>query len=175
MEFFFYAVPTLMGALMIAMAVAVINRHRRLREAWSSGLTAEGRCLRTYTTTSRHGDNHHISTTLHHVYEFVLPTGRPVRFEDQNGPATIVEGDIVTVYYAADRPEAATVRAPDPSRSTAALIGALCFFGVALAFCVVFMATANDMFDASDSFDFDDGYDSGDGFDPDQGFDPDLP
>ncbi|MGW6025753.1 DUF3592 domain-containing protein [Streptomyces sp. NPDC055099] len=180
MEFFFYAVPTLMGALMIAMAVAVIKRHQRLREAWESGLTAQGRCLRTYTTTSRHGDNHHISTTLHHVYEFTLPTGRSIRFEEQNGPGTIIEGDVVTVYYAADRPEAATVRAPDPAKSTAALIGALCFFGVVLAICVFFMVAVNDMFDASESVDWDPtdsggGYEQGGGFDSDGGADQGWP
>lgn len=185
-EFFFYAVPTLMGAGVVAMAVAVINRHLRLREAWASGLTAEARCLRTYTTTSRHGDRSRISTTLHHVYEFTPPAGRPVRFEERNGPATIIEGDFVTVYYAADRPEAATAQAPDPARSAVALTGVLCFFGLMLAFCVFFMVTANDMFDSSgssDVFDSDDGYAPDDGFDPDDygvdpdedGFDPDLP
>ncbi|MGW0902628.1 DUF3592 domain-containing protein [Streptomyces sp. NPDC002853] len=156
--------PTLIGAVVIATGVAVINRHLRLREAWASGLTAQARCLRTYTTTSRHGDRGRVSTSLHHVYEFTPPAGRPVRFEETNGPGTIIEGDIVTVYYAADRPEAATVRAPDPARSTAALIGALCFFGVMLAFCVFFMVTANDMFDASESFDWDP-TDSGDEID----------
>lgn len=160
MEFFFYAVPILMGAGVIAMAVAVINRHLRMREAWASGLTAEGRCLRTYTTTSGHGDRSHIRTTLHHVYEFTPPAGRPVRFEEQNGPATIIEGDFVTVYYAADRPEAATVQAPDPARSAASLVGVLCFFGVMLAFLVFFMVTAGDMFDASESFDSDGGWNS---------------
>ncbi|MEV6751910.1 DUF3592 domain-containing protein [Streptomyces sp. NPDC051214] len=167
-EFFFYAVPTLIGAIVIAMAVAVINRHLRRREAWASGLTAEARCLRTYTTTSRHGDGHHVSTTLHHVYEFTPPAGRPVRFEEENGPGTIIEGDVVTVYYAADRPEAATVHAPDLAKSTATLIAVLCFFGVMLAFCVFFMVTANDMFDASESFDWDP-------TDPDVGADQEWP
>ncbi|MEU3740255.1 DUF3592 domain-containing protein [Streptomyces sp. NPDC032198] len=160
MEFFFYAVPTLIGAGVIAMAVKVIKRYSQLRQAWASGLTAQARCLRTYTTTSRHGEDHHITTTLHHVYEFTPHAGRPVRFEEENGPATIVEGDLVTVYYAAGRPEAATAHEPSPGKSAAATIGVLCFFGVMLAFCVFFMATAHEMFSAADMFDSDDVFDS---------------
>lgn len=165
----FYVVPALISAAVIAMAVTVIRRYTQVRQAWSSGLTAEARCLRTYTTTSRHGDSNHIRTTLHHVYEFTPPAGRPVRFEEENGPATTVEGDFVTVYYTADRPERATAHAPSPARGAAATIGVLCFLGVMLAFCIFFMVTANDMFGTADVFD------SGEGFEPDDGFEPDLP
>ncbi|MGW5736078.1 MULTISPECIES: DUF3592 domain-containing protein [Streptomyces] len=161
MEFFFYAVPTLMGAGLIAVAVKVIGRYQQVRQAWASGLTAEARCLRTYTTTSRHGDGDRVTSTLHHVYEFTPPGGRAVRFEEDNGPATTIEGDFVTVYYAADRPEAATAHAPSPGKSTASLVALLCFLGVALAFCVFFMVTAHGMFDAADMFG------TGDELDPD--------
>ncbi|MCX4667023.1 DUF3592 domain-containing protein [Streptomyces sp. NBC_01381] len=146
MEFMFYAVPTLIAAVVIAMAVKVVKRFLELRQAWSSGLTAEARCLRTYTTTSGGGHNDHVTTTLHHVYEFTPSGGRAVRFEEENGPATTVEGDFVTVHYTADRPEKATAHAPSPVKSAAGTIGLLCFFGVMLAFCVFFMVTANDMF-----------------------------
>ncbi|MEV2251318.1 DUF3592 domain-containing protein [Streptomyces sp. NPDC050147] len=142
--------PTLTCAGVIAMAVKVIKHYVQLRQAWSSGLTAEARCLRTYTTTSRHSDNDRFRTTLHHVYEFTPPAGRPVRFAEEDGPATIIEGDFVTVHYAADRPEKATAHSPSPAKGAAAMIGMLCFLGVMLAFCVAFMATAHDMFDLAD-------------------------
>ncbi|MFG2647188.1 DUF3592 domain-containing protein [Streptomyces sp. NPDC048436] len=156
-EFMFYAVPAFIGAVVIAMAVKVIKRSLELRQAWSSGLTAEARCLRTYTTTSSHSDSSRVTTTLHHVYEFTPSAsasvsafaGRPVRFEEENGPATTIEGDIVTVHYAADRPERATAYAPSPVKNAAGTLGMLCFLGLMLAFSIYFMVTANDMF-ASD-------------------------
>ncbi|MFG2496764.1 DUF3592 domain-containing protein [Streptomyces sp. NPDC048441] len=146
MEFMFVAVPVLIAAAVIAMAVKVIRRSLELRSAWSSGLTAEARCLRTYTTTSSRNDSSHTTTTLHHVYEFTpSAAGRPVRFEEENGPATTIEGDFVTVHYTAERPERATAHAPSPVKNAASTIGLLCFFGVMLAFCVFFLVTANDM------------------------------
>ncbi|MEU6678350.1 DUF3592 domain-containing protein [Streptomyces sp. NPDC046925] len=146
MEFMFYVVPALIAAVVIAMAVKVVRRSLELRQAWASGLTAEARCLRTYTTTSRNSDSGHTTTTQHHVYEFTPPAGRPVRFEEENGPAATVEGDFVTVHYAAGRPEKATAHAPSPVKNAVGTVGLLCFLGVALAFCVFFVVTANDLF-----------------------------
>lgn len=150
MEFMFFAVPAIIGGVVITMAVKVIRRSLQLRQAWASGLTAEARCLRTYTTTSRHGDSNRISTTFHHVYEFTPSGGRPVRFEEENGPATTIEGDFGTVHYAADRPEKATAHAPSPVQNVASTVGLLCFLGVVLAFCVFFMVTANGLFGTDD-------------------------
>ncbi|MEU7582031.1 DUF3592 domain-containing protein [Streptomyces sp. NPDC041068] len=146
MEFMFYVVPGFIAVVVILMAVKVIKRSAEVSSAWSSGLTAEARCLRTYTTTSGHGDSNHVSTTLHHVYEFTTREGRAVRFEEENGPATTVEGDIVTVHYTDRRPEAATAHAPRPFTMAASTIGLLCFFGLMLIFCVYFMVSANDFF-----------------------------
>ncbi|MFE0178636.1 DUF3592 domain-containing protein [Streptomyces sp. NPDC059002] len=148
MEFMFYVVPGIIAGAVILMAAKVIKRSIEVNSAWNSGLTAEARCLRTYTTTSSHGERHHVTTTLHHVYEFTTREGRPVRFEEANGPATTVEGDIVTVHYTAPRPEAATAHAPRRAAMAASTVGLLCFFGVMLAFCVFFMVTANEMFSA---------------------------
>lgn len=111
MEVLFYIVPTLMIAVVSCAVVAVIRRSVRVSRAWNSGLTAEARCLRTYTTTSGGGDSS-VRTTLHHVYEFTTRDGRGVRFEEPGGPGTTLEGDIVTVHYPADRPEQATARPP---------------------------------------------------------------
>ncbi|MEU6823608.1 DUF3592 domain-containing protein [Streptomyces atriruber] len=149
MEFVFYAVPGIIALGAILMAAQVVKRSARVSRAWNSGLTAEGRCLRAYETTHGHSDT--ISTTLHHVYEFTPRAGRPVRFEEENGPATTVEGDIVTVHYEAARPEAATAHAPRPYAMAAGTVGLLCFFGVIVAFCVFFMATAHSLF-ADDIF-----------------------
>ncbi|MEU6002341.1 MULTISPECIES: DUF3592 domain-containing protein [unclassified Streptomyces] len=142
----FVVVPVAIGAVAIVMAVKVVRRSLELRQAWSSGLTAEGRCLRTYTTTSSRSDSGHTTTTLHHVYEFTPSAGRPLRFEEENGPATTVEGDFVTVHYAADRPEKATAHEPSPFKNAAGTVATLCFLGVVLAFCVFFMVSANDLF-----------------------------
>lgn len=146
MEALFYVAPLLIIVLVLCGAVAVIRRSRRVNSAWSSGLTAEGRCLRTYTTTSGGGDTM-VSTSLHHVYEFTTREGRAVRFEERNGPGTTLEGDIVTVYYAADHPEQATAHAPARGKLAAGAGCALVFFGVIVAFCVVFILVAHKMFD----------------------------
>ncbi|MFF5300618.1 DUF3592 domain-containing protein [Streptomyces sp. NPDC013161] len=150
MEALFYVAPLLIIVLVLCGAVAVIRRSRRVNSAWSSGLTAEGRCLRTYTTTSGGGDTM-VSTSLHHVYEFTTREGRAVRFEERNGPGTTLEGDIVTVYYAADHPEQATAHAPSRGKLAAGAGCALAFFGVIVAFCVLFILVAHKMFDSMGS------------------------
>ncbi|MFD0070032.1 hypothetical protein ACFVJ9_55435, partial [Streptomyces sp. NPDC127574] len=96
MSVFFYAVPVLIITGVLLIAVKVVRRSLELRSAWSSGLTAEGRCLRSYTTTGGGAGDSSVTTTLHHVYEFTTRDGRAVRFDEENGRPTVVEGDIVT-------------------------------------------------------------------------------
>ncbi|MEV5982201.1 DUF3592 domain-containing protein [Streptomyces sp. NPDC052114] len=146
MEFMFYAVATLIAVMLIVGAVRLVKRSGELDRAWRSGLTAQARCLRAYTTTRGGGGNSHVTTTLHHVYEFTTLDGRYVRFEEEHGPATTVEGDLVTVHYEAARPEAATAQAPRPYALTAGTFGLLCFLGVMLVLCIYFMVSVNDMF-----------------------------
>ncbi|MCQ9133602.1 MULTISPECIES: DUF3592 domain-containing protein [Streptomyces] len=146
MEAFFYAVPAVMAAFVSLAIVRVLVRSRRIARAWGSGLTAEARCLRSYTTVSG-GGNTMVSTNLHQVFEFTARDGRVVRFEETNGPGTILEGDIVTVHYAADRPEGATVKAPARGRLFAESGCLLGFLGTILAFCVFFMLAVHLMFD----------------------------
>ncbi|MFF2845571.1 DUF3592 domain-containing protein [Streptomyces sp. NPDC058001] len=146
MEFMFYAVPSLIAALALFMAAKTITRWLEVRRAWNSGLTAEARCLRTYTTTRRDSDSGHTYTTLHHVYEFTTRDGRSVRFEEADGPGTVIEGDVVVVHYAAERPEKATARPVAPVKAGLALAGILVFLGVVIAFCAGFMVTAANMF-----------------------------
>ena len=147
MEALFYIAPLLMIAIVALGATAVIRRSRQVNSAWSSGLTAEARCLRTYTTTSGGAGDTMVSTTLHHVYEFTTREGRTVRFEERNGPGTTLEGDIVTVHYAADHPERATAHAPSRGKLAAGTGCALVFFGAIVVFCVFFMLVAHKMFD----------------------------
>jgi hypothetical protein len=148
MEALFYIAPLLIIAFVALGATAVIRRARQVGSAWRSGLTAEARCLRTYTTTSDGGDTM-VSTTLHHVYEFTTHEGRTVRFEEQNGPGTTLEGDIVTVHYVAEHPERATAHAPARGKLAAMTGCTLLFLGVIVAFCVVFMVVAHEMFDST--------------------------
>ncbi|MFG2479594.1 DUF3592 domain-containing protein [Streptomyces fagopyri] len=134
----FYIVPALIMAGAIFMAVVVGRRSLDMSRAWNSGLTAEARCLRSYTTISGGGDTS-VSTTLHHVYEFMTRDGRTIRLEERNGPATVVEGDIVTVHYTAERPQKATAHAPRRGLLAAGTVFALVFCAVVVLFCVVFM------------------------------------
>ncbi|MFF3512181.1 DUF3592 domain-containing protein [Streptomyces sp. NPDC002573] len=141
MDFIFYAVPGLIMAGALTMAARVLRGALRLRSNWNSGLTAEARCLRTYTTTSGgHGDTA-VTTTLHHVYEFTTRDGRTVRFEERNGSGTTLEGDIVPVHYTQAHPERPTAHAPARGRTLAGTVGTLVFLSVIVAFCVGFMAT----------------------------------
>ena len=151
MEVLFYIVPSIMIAGLLLAAFTVVGRAQRVSRAWDSGLTAEARCLRSYTTNSGGGDTM-VSTTLHHVYEFTTREGRTVRFEEANGPGTTIEGDIVTVHYAAGHPEEATAKAPARGRLFAESGCLLLFLGAAIAFCVFFMVTAHWMFDEADGF-----------------------
>ncbi|RPF33771.1 DUF3592 domain-containing protein [Streptomyces sp. TLI_185] len=162
MDVFFYLVPSLMIAIALTALIGLMRRARRIHSAWNSGLTAEARCLNTYTTTSGGGGDTSVSTTLHHVYEFTTREGRAVRFEESNGPRTIVTGDIVTVRYVAEHPEQATARPPQPGRLLAEQGCMLAFFGVFIAFCVFFMLAFNLM---SDGFDSPFGFGDGDGVD----------
>jgi hypothetical protein len=145
-ELFFYAVPTLMIAGFSAALAGLLRRAWRINRTWSRGLTAEGRCLRMFTTTSGGGGDTSVRTTVHHVHEFTTHDGRTVRFEEKNGPATVLEGDFVTVRYLPERPERATALPPARARLAAGTGCGVAFLGVAIMFCVVFLVTAHMMF-----------------------------
>ncbi|MEW2402301.1 DUF3592 domain-containing protein [Streptomyces sp. NPDC046862] len=146
MELFLLLVPAFMIAIVVFAAVKVIGRSREMRRAWSSGLTAEARCLRSYATTSG-GGQAAVRTTLHHVYEFRTWDGRVIRFDETNGPSTRVEGDIVIVRYTPDRPERATAHPPNRSGNavaTGCTLGCLGFVLLcALGFTMVVLSLPN--------------------------------
>ncbi|MER6496304.1 MULTISPECIES: hypothetical protein [Streptomyces] len=145
MDAFFYLIPGLIMAGALFAAYRVVQGSLRMRRAWNSGLTAEARCLRMFTTVHGGGNDTSVRTTVHHVYEFTARDGRTVRFEEENGPATRLEGDFVTVHYAEGENVVATAQAPRPARQAAAAFGTLAFLGVIVAFCVGFMVTFTEM------------------------------
>lgn len=147
MDLMFYGGPTFIIAIAVLMATFVIRRVLRMRRAWNSGLTAEARCLRTYTTTSGGSGDTSVRTTLHHVYEFVARDGRTIRFDEPHGPGTVIEGDHVTVFYSEGERVNATAHRPSPVRHGLALAGILGFLGVVVVFCVGFMLTYSQAFE----------------------------
>ncbi|MFI9805990.1 DUF3592 domain-containing protein [Streptomyces sp. NPDC052301] len=150
LELLFCAVPILMIAGFGFAAYLLVRRARRLGRTWSQGLTAEGRCLRMFTTTSGGGGDTSVRTTVHHVYEFTTHDGRTVRFEEEDGPATVLEGDFVTVRYLPEQPQRATARPPAHGRLAAGTGCGLAFLGVAIAFCVGFVVVVHMMFTEAD-------------------------
>ncbi|MEU6252068.1 DUF3592 domain-containing protein [Streptomyces sp. NPDC047043] len=142
MDVLFYLVPSLMLAAALFMIYRVVRRGLQVRAAWNSGLTAQGRCLRMFTTTHGGGEHSRVRTTLHHVYEFTTHGGRLIRFEEEDGPATRLEGDLVTVYYTDGKGDVvATAHAPARVKQAASTLGILAFLGVFVAFCIGFMVT----------------------------------
>lgn len=145
MDAIFYAAPGLIMAVALLAACRVVRRSLQLSSAWNSGLTAEARCLRMFTTTHGGANDTSVRTRLHHVYEFTARDGRSVRFEEEDGPATVLEGDFVTVYYTEGREIAATARKPSPVKNAAGTLGILAFLGVIVVFCIGFMVSYHTM------------------------------
>ncbi|MFE7269872.1 hypothetical protein [Streptomyces sp. NPDC057623] len=156
MDVIFYLVPGLILAVVLFGAYRVLRRSLQIRSAWNSGLTAEGRCLRMFTTTHGGSGDTSVSTTLHHVYEFTARDGRTVRFEEEGGPGTTLEGDFVTVYYKEGGEVVATAKEPRRGKLAASTVAILAFLGVVAVFCIGFMATYHQM---SDGFGFGEGTD----------------
>ncbi|MFF0018763.1 hypothetical protein [Streptomyces sp. NPDC005374] len=145
MDAFFYLLPGLIMAGAVFAGYRVLRRWLQIRSAWNSGLTAEARCLRAYTTTHGGSGDTRVRTTLHHVYEFTTRDGQVVRFEEEDGPGTTVEGDIVTVHHTAGPGIVATAQAPGSARHAVAAFGTLVVLGVVVVFCVGFMVTFAEM------------------------------
>ncbi|MDQ0578625.1 hypothetical protein QF030_000803 [Streptomyces rishiriensis] len=84
-----------------------------------------------------------MTTTLHHVYEFMTRDGRVIRFDETGGPSTRVESDIVTVHYLPERPERATAKVPAPGKLAASTGCALLFITVFIAFAIFLIVVVN--------------------------------
>ena len=83
----------------------------QLRVAWADGLTAEACCTGVRTEERQDADGVPFVHT-HPTLEFRTADGRTVAFEESRDRVGAAEGDIVTVYYNAHDPQAATTRAP---------------------------------------------------------------
>jgi hypothetical protein len=138
MDALFYLAPAVIAAGALAMAAAIVRRAVRLRRAWRSGLTAEGRCLAAHAEANGHGDGP-AHTTRRHVYEFTTRDGRTVRFQERHGPVTTVAGDVIVVHYAPERPEHATAQPPRPGLAIAMTGASLVFLIAVVLLCVAFV------------------------------------
>ncbi|WP_338696892.1 DUF3592 domain-containing protein [Streptomyces sp. Q6] len=138
MDFMFYVIPGIIAAVALGIGYAVLGRSLQMHAAWRSGLTAEARCLRTYTSVG--GGERSTTTTQHHVFEFTTPEGRTVRFDEAGGPTTVVQGDLVVVHYTAARPERATASPPRAFANVAGTAFLLGFVVLMLVFCVFFVS-----------------------------------
>ncbi|MET7852333.1 DUF3592 domain-containing protein [Streptomyces avermitilis] len=142
MEALFNVIPLLLITFAVYAAIVLLRRSRQVSDAWSRGITTQARCVRSYTTTSGGGDST-VRTTLHHVYEFTTRDGRVVRFDEEGGPSTTLEGDIVTVHYLPERPERATAKAPAHGKLAASTCGAMLFLAVFIGFSIFIMIAWN--------------------------------
>jgi len=143
MNAIFYVVPVLIMAVALFGAYLVVRRWLRMRRAWRSGLTAEARCLRVYATAHGGGDTR-VRTSLRHVYEFRARDGRVVRFEEEGGPGTVLEGDIVPVHYS-DGPDVVATARPGRGGYGCSACAVLACVGMVVLVCLVFMITVTTM------------------------------
>ncbi|MDH6551051.1 hypothetical protein M2161_004018 [Streptomyces sp. SAI-133] len=137
MSAFFYVIPILIMAVALSGAYLMVRRWLRMRSAFRSGLTAEGRCLRVYAVAHGGGDSR-VRTSLRHVYEFRARDGRSIRFEEEGGPGTVLEGDIVTVHYAEGPHVVATARPGGGGHGCAAFV-VTAFAGTVVLVCLIVM------------------------------------
>ncbi|WP_234306691.1 DUF3592 domain-containing protein [Streptomyces sp. NRRL F-2799] len=142
MDALLYLVPGVITAGCVFGAVQVIRRALRTSRTWARGLTAEGRCLNTYTKTSG-GNDTAVHSTLHHVYEFTTREGKKFRFDEVGGDSTVVAGDHVVVRYLAERPQWATALRPARGRLILGTGVLVAFLGVMIVGCVLFAVTAH--------------------------------
>ncbi|MET8815263.1 DUF3592 domain-containing protein [Streptomyces sp. NPDC004549] len=143
MDLVLYVIPSIMIALCVFLAAELVRRSRRVSRTWAHGLTAEGRCLNTYTTTGG-GRDTSVHTTLHHVYEFTTREGRTYRFDETDGSPTVVAGDHVAVRYLPEHPEGATALAPQRGRLALVTGVGLGVLGAVVVGCAVFMGAVHE-------------------------------
>ncbi|MEU9924480.1 DUF3592 domain-containing protein [Streptomyces griseoluteus] len=145
MDAFLYFVPGVIVAGCVFGAVQVIRRALRTSRMWAHGLTAEARCLNTYTKTGG-GNDTAVHSTLHHVYEYTTRDGQKFRFDEAGGDSTVVAGDHVGVRYLAERPQWATALQPARGRLIFGTGVLVAFLGVLAVGCVLFAVSAHSAF-----------------------------
>ncbi|MFI6344894.1 DUF3592 domain-containing protein [Streptomyces sp. NPDC050560] len=129
--------PILFMCLAVSMLVRRVVKLSRQLRIWRHGAHAEGRCVRTWVSirSGRNGG----SSTMHHVYEFRTLAGDVMRFEETEGPATVVEGDFATVTYLPERPERATAKPHREGREYAHAAAEILFLIVFFTFALFFL------------------------------------
>ncbi|MEW2318870.1 DUF3592 domain-containing protein [Streptomyces bauhiniae] len=142
MEALLYLAPGLIATGCVLGVVQLIRRALRTSRTWAHGLTAEGRCLNTYTKTSG-GHDDAVRSTLHHVYEYTTREGERFRFDEVGGDSTVVAGDHVVVRYLAERPQWATALQPARGRLVLGTGALVVFLGVMIVGCVLFAVTVH--------------------------------
>ncbi|WP_018544911.1 hypothetical protein [Streptomyces sp. LaPpAH-108] len=109
---FFDLCMALILVVMAVTAVGLVRRARQRRAAWASGLTAQARVVRAWTT-ARVVDN--VPQRVQwHEYDFTTGDGRAVRFKESGGPRDRAKDDMVVIHYAAHEPDKATAGTPRP-------------------------------------------------------------
>ncbi|MFF4383193.1 DUF3592 domain-containing protein [Kitasatospora sp. NPDC001547] len=104
----FGAIGLLAVGLGVVKPVLGIRRARLDLRTLAEGLSAEARCLETYTTQERDPSSRRTRTERHVILGFRTRDGAEVRLEDTSGAPRVV-GDRVTVRYLPDRPHRAVV------------------------------------------------------------------
>ncbi|MFJ6384372.1 DUF3592 domain-containing protein [Kitasatospora sp. NPDC092039] len=109
------AVGIVVGAIgLLAVGLGVVKPVLGVRRARldlrtpAEGLSAEARCLETYTTQERDPSSRRTRTERHVILGFRTRDGAEVRLEDTSGARRVV-GDHATVRYLPDRPHRAVV------------------------------------------------------------------
>ncbi|MEV5603560.1 DUF3592 domain-containing protein [Streptomyces sp. NPDC052299] len=105
----------------------------RLRAAWA-GRTAEARCTGVRAEEAQDADGMPVTQTRP-TLEFRTESGRTVTFEERRRRLDVVEGDVVTVYYAEDAPGDATAQVPSfgTRRARELVAGVGCAFALVTA------------------------------------------
>jgi hypothetical protein len=113
---------SMLGLLGLAVwsAVALVRRTRQRRAAWESGLTAQARVVRAWSTTQL--VNNVARRVQWHEYDFTTHDGRAVRFKESGGPRDRTEGHQVVVHYAPHEPDKATAAEPRPGKDMAIMV-----------------------------------------------------
>ncbi|MEU5537107.1 DUF3592 domain-containing protein [Streptomyces sp. NPDC020362] len=129
---FFNICMTAMLAIIVLTAVGLVRRTQQRRAAWASGLTAQARVVRAWTTT--HMVNNVARRVQWHEYDYTTQDGRTVRFKESGGPRERATGDTTLVHYALHEPDKATASATEPGKDTAGTVVWLVVLGAATIF-----------------------------------------
>ncbi len=141
------AVINIFVPLLIAFFVwagyALVRRSRQRRAAWESGVTAQARVVRVWTTTRT--VNNVPQRVQWHEYDYTTGDGLAVRFKESGGPRDRAVGDEVLVHYAPEEPQNATASEPQPGKDMAGTVFGLIMLGASVGVLLYLWATMPDL------------------------------